>query len=217
MKTAAVIPAYNEGNNIKNVLNEVSQFVDEIIVVDDGSEDETYEIISNYPVRALRHEINLGKGAAMKTGCEAALKLNCDVILCLDADGQHKPDDIPRFLEKLQQDNDIVFGSRTIGRNMPLAMFLGNKFLSAAICRLFKVYLSDTQSGFRAFTKSAYEKMRWESNDYSVETEMIINMAKNNLRFKEIEIDTIYHDNYKGTTPVHGMQIFLKILKWKFL
>ena len=223
-KIAAVIPAYNESRNIKNTLLKVKNFADIIIVVDDGSEDDTYEIANNSiesyeeeNIYILKHDYNLGKGAALKTGCEAAKKLKADVMICLDADEQHKPEDIPRFIEKIDTGNKIVFGSRAIGKGMPLASFVGNKFLSAAICKLFKIYINDTQSGYKAFTKEAYEKIKWESPDYSVETEIIINAAKHKLDFEEIDIDVIYNDNYKGTTPVHGMQIFIKILKWKFL
>ncbi|MFH1457183.1 MAG: glycosyltransferase family 2 protein [Patescibacteria group bacterium] len=218
MKIVVIIPAYNEEKRIKNVISQIKTHSDEIIVVDDGSKDDTYGIVSkDTDIIALQHDINLGKGAALKTGCEAAKKINADIIVCMDADGQHKAEDIPRFIEAIKQGNDIVFGSRTIGKGMPLMMFLGNKFLSSSICKLFKIFINDTQSGFRAFTKSAYEKIAWESNDYAVETEMIIRAAKKDLKYKEIEIETIYHDDYKGTTPVNGLQIFIKILKWRYL
>ena len=218
MKTVVIIPAFNEEKRIENVLSQIKNHSDEIIVIDDGSEDNTFKIINNdSEVIALQHDINLGKGAALKTGCEAAKKIDADVIVCMDADGQHKPEDIPRFIKAIKEGNDIVFGSRIIGKGMPLMMFLGNKFLSSSICKLFKIFINDTQSGYRAFTKEGYEKIAWESNDYAVETEMIIRAAKKDLKYKEIEIETIYHDDYKGTTPVNGLQIFIKILKWKYL
>lgn len=221
MHSIVVIPVHNERNNIGQIINRIGTKVQEIIVLDDGSTDHTFEYLKTLqtpiPLKILRHEVNLGKGAALLTGCEAAYRLNADIIICMDGDGQHKPEDLPRFIEKISAGNEIVYGSRYIGKSMPLAMFLGNKFLSGLICKLFKVYIHDTQSGFRAFTRSAFEKIRWESTDYAIETEMIIKAAEQALKYTEIDIDTLYFDNYKGTTPINGMQIFLKILKWKFL
>ena len=184
MKSAVVIPAYNEEKRLEKVINAIKNHVDEIIIVDDGSSDQTYQIANKLgdKIKAIQHKINLGKGAALKTGCEAALLLNSDIIICMDADGQHKPEDLPRFIEKINQNNDIVFGSRTIGKGMPFAMFVGNKFLTITISLLFKIFIHDSQSGFRAFTKEAYKKIKWESNDYAVETEMIIKTAENNRR-----------------------------------
>jgi len=222
MKTVVIIPAYNEGKMIKNVLKNVLNLnilPENIVIIDDCSQDNTYEVASNINplIHILRHEINLGKGGALKTGCEAALKLGADIIVCMDADDQHNPADISRLIEKISEDNDIVFGSRIIDKDMPLTKFIGNKFLSSIICTFFKILIHDTQSGFRAFTASAYRKIKWESTDYAVETEMIVKTAENNLKFTEIGIATVYHDDYKGTTPINGLQILFKILKWKFL
>ncbi|MFH1822852.1 MAG: glycosyltransferase family 2 protein [Patescibacteria group bacterium] len=136
----------------------------------------------------------------------------------MDSDGQHKPEDISRFIEKLEKDNlDIVFGSRRIGKDMPLVMMLGNKFLSLSLSLLFKIYISDTQSGFRAIRSSVYPKIKWNSTRYAVETEMIVNASKNKLKFGEIEIQTIYRDNYKGTTIFDGLRIFYNILMWRII
>ncbi len=221
MRIFLVIPVYNESRNITKVIAKIGNFIEKIILVNDGSTDNTKEVLNSLksaaPIQVLEHEINLGKGAALKTGCEAAYQLGAEMIICMDGDGQHRPEDLPRFIKKIEEGCDIVYGSRYIGRAMPLMMFLGNKFLSWIICRLFHVYIHDTQSGFRAFTREAYEKIRGESPDYAGETEMIVRAAENKLKYQEIDIDTIYFDNYKGTTPIHGLQIFSKILKWKFL
>jgi len=148
MKTAVVIPAFNEGSRIKHVLLKAGKYVDNVVVVDDGSTDNTFEISSGIArnIITLRHKVNLGKGAAMKTGCEAALKISADIIILMDADGQHKPEDIPRFIESIKNEkNDIVFGSRKIGKDMPLVMMLGNKFLSIVTSFLFTLRLNGTQ------------------------------------------------------------------------
>ena len=220
MKTAVIIPAFNEESRISEVIKKTIDFADFIIVVDDGSGDNTYQVANKFEekVIALKHKINLGKGAAMKTGCEAAQKKDADLIIFMDADGQHNPKDIPRFIKKFQEnDYDIVFGSRKIGKDMPLVMMLGNKFLSISISLLFRLYISDTQSGFRAFKRDVYEKIKWSSNRYAVESEMIVNAAKSKLKVGEIEIATIYKDDYKGTTVLDGIRIFINLLIWRIL
>jgi glycosyltransferase involved in cell wall biosynthesis len=220
MKTAVIIPVFNENTSIHGIIEEARRYVDTVIVVDDGSSEKKQPQLSpvDDKVILLRHKINLGKGAALKTGCEAALKLNTDIIVVMDSDGQHNPEDIRRFLQVLDERQvDIVFGSRKIGKDMPLVMMLGNKFLSLAASFLFGIYISDTQSGFRAFRASAYQRIKWNSPRYSVETEMIANVAKNKLKFTEIEIATVYKDDYKGTTVFDGIKIFFNMLIWKFI
>lgn len=219
-KIVAVIPAFNEAKKTLGVLSIASEQVDNIIFVDDGSTDNTFEEAKKFGnnVIALRHRLNFGKGSALKTGCEAAIKIGADIIVLMDSDGQHKPIDIPRFVDKINsQDSDIVFGSRKIGKDMPIVMMIGNKMLSIFTSFLFGIYISDTQSGFRAFKSEAYPKIKWNSNRYAVETEIIVNVAKNNLKFSEIEIETIYSDDYKGTTVIDGIRIFINMLIWKIL
>lgn len=220
MIVAAVLPARNEAKYIAQVVNRALPLVDYVIVVDDGSIDTTHDIVRQLggKVIALRHQINLGKGAALKTGCEAACRLKADIIVCMDSDNQHNPETIPKFVDTLRTANlDIVFGMRQFDRRMPLMMIVGNYFLSNLINWLFHMMIHDTQSGFRAFTTEAYRKLLWESRGYEAETEMIVRASEHHLRYKEIEIDTIYHDSYKGTTALDGIRILLHILRWKFI
>lgn len=220
MIVAAVIPAHNESKHIKEVITKARAFVDYVIVVDDGSLDDTFAIARDFGgnVVVLRHEINLGKGASLKTGCEAACQLMADAIVCMDADNQHKPEMIPQFIKVLEEKKvDIVFGARQFNRNMPFMMLIGNHALSRVINKLFHVMIHDTQSGYRAFTRDAFFKMQWDSPGYEAETEMIVRVSEQKLSYSEIEIDTIYHDSYKGTTALDGIRIFLYILRWKFI
>lgn len=215
-----IIPAFNEGDRIESVLREVLRYTPHVVVVDDGSQDSNLQQLKVlFPqIFFIRHSINLGKGAAMKTGCEVALQNGADILMMMDADGQHEASDIPRFIEKFNDGKiDIVFGARTIGKDMPLLLFLGNKFLSICVNLLFRIFISDTQSGFRAFRASVYKDIEWMSQDYSVETEMIANAAKHHLKYAEVDIQTIYHDKYKGTTPLDGIKIFFQILKWRLV
>lgn len=217
--TWVVIPAFNEQGRIEAVIRDILRYTPHVVVVDDGSAPDLNFLKVRFPgITVIRHAINLGKGAAMKTGCEVAMQQGAKYLVMMDADGQHKPVDLPRFVEKLETGKvDMVFGARVIGKDMPLLLFLGNKYLSIAINVLFRMFISDTQGGFRAFTAEAYQQIRWNSADYTVETEMIVNAAKHHLRYAEVEIQTIYHDKYKGTTPLDGLKIFFQILKWRFL
>lgn len=222
MKAVAVIPSYNEATTVGLVAQEVQKYVDMVVVVDDGSKDTTQATLqelakTSHKIVALHHEINLGKGAALKTGCDAAIALGADYIVCLDADHQHTPNSIPQFIQALQNNNDVVFGIRQLNSRMPLILLLGNKFLSIVVNALFHVLIHDTQSGFRAFTSQAYNKLRWKSTGYEVETEMIVRMSQHELKYSEVDIDTIYHDGYKGTTALDGIKIFGQIVKWKLL
>lgn len=219
-RVGIVIPAFNEKNQIRKVVEATQKYVDQIIIVDDGSKIPLESVVMpEKNITVLRHKINLGKGAAMKTGCFAAKKMNLDIVIFMDGDDQHKPEDIPKFIDSFNQDPelDIIFGSRIIGKDMPLIKMLGNKFLSIATSILFGIYISDTQSGFRGFRLAAFKKIFWDSTRYSVETEMVVNTGKKKLKYKEIEIKTIYHDDYKGTTIIDGIRIFFNMLTWRFL
>lgn len=219
-KVVAVIPAHNEGKRIADVIYKTKHFVDTVIVVDDGSTDNTADVAKQFGgnVVVLSQGINLGKGASLKTGCLAARRLKADAVVCLDADGQHNPEVIPQFIEALSQQHvDVVFGRRTFNDNMPFMMLFGNHVLSTVIKRLFHVVIHDTQSGYRAFTMVAFEKLYWESSGYEAETEMIVRMSEHRLKYAEVPIETIYHDHYKGTTVLDGIRILLYILRWKFI
>ena len=215
---AVVIPAYNEEKTIGNVLLEAKKYVSLIVVVDDGSDDQTAEIAEKLNVKVLHHAANLGKGAALKTGCQAAVNLGAKIIITMDADGQHKPEDIPRFINVLQNNKvDLVLGSRNLSFGMPLVRILGSKIVSFFIAKLFNIYITDPLCGFRAFTKKSYSKLIWDSSDYAVETEMIARAGINRITFVEIPIETVYIDKYKGMSILDAYRVIATIFKWRFL
>jgi glycosyltransferase involved in cell wall biosynthesis len=213
---ALVIPAHNEEPRIGKVLEEAKRYASQIIVVDDGSEDKTVKIAESFKVTVLSHLINLGKGAALKTGCEAAFKMGAQVVVTLDSDGQHNPGDIPRFIKSIQEKKiDFVLGSRNLGFGMPLIRIIGNKIDSFLIKLFFGIYVTDPLCGFRALTRKAYQKIIWESSGYGVETEMIAKAGMKNISFVEIPIETVYTDKYKGVSILDAYRIFFDILKWR--
>ncbi len=209
-----IIPAYNERKHISAVIIKTKRYAKNILVVDDGSSDNTTALAEKEGVTVLRHIVNLGKGAALKTGCEYALRKGAKKLIFMDSDGQHLPQDIPRFLKALET-CDIVFGSRGLNKNMPGVLKFGNGFINTVMGWLFGIRLSDTQSGYRAMTAQAYKRIRWASTSYSVESEMVANTGRKNLKYKEIKIKTIYADKYKGTTVIDGVKIVLNMLWWR--
>ena len=216
MKVFIVIPSYNESKRIDKVLTGLKDFSVSIIVVDDGSRDSTFEQAKKHHVLVLRHRVNLGKGAAIKTGCEAAILMGADAIVLMDSDGQHKAEDLPKFLEKIQSGKfDVVFGSRHMNLGIPLVRYIGNKFASVLISVLYRVYISDLICGYRAITKKAYIQMNLKSSDYGIETEMVIKTAKLKLRYCEIPVEVIYYDKFKGVTILDAFGVLLKVIKWR--
>lgn len=214
-KSFAIIAAYNEEKHIRAVARDTRQFVDEVVVVNDGSKDGTSKEALAAGAIVLDHVVNLGKGAAMKTGAEFALHEGAEYIIFLDADGQHEPKDVPRFIEALKK-SEIVFGARKREGNMPFILRFGNWFMSEVIYHLYGLRLHDSQCGFRAIRANSYQFLVWRSMDYSVESEIIAWAGKAKLRYEELWIKTIYYDKYKGTTPLHGFPIVWNLLMWRF-
>ena len=213
-KIFAIIPAYNEEKHIGKIVKETKKYVDKVIVVDDGSKDKTKKMAEKSKAIVFRHLVNLGKGAALKTGCDYAVKNKGDIIVAIDADAQHDPKEIPKFLEKIKR-CDIVLAYRKQSRNMPFVLKFGNWFINKAINFLYGIKIKDSQCGYRAFTIKAYKRLRWKASDYSMESEIIAKIGKYKLSYIEIPIETIYSDIYKGTTILDGIKIVFNLLLWK--
>jgi glycosyltransferase involved in cell wall biosynthesis len=211
-----VIPSYNEEKRIGAVLKAVRSSKLPIILVDDGSTDSTFRIASKTADRVVRHKTNLGKGAALKTGCEAAFTMGADAVILMDSDGQHKVEDLTKFVDAINNGYEVVFGSRNLSYGVPLVRYIGNKIISILISLLFKIYISDILCGYRAITRKAYKKIVWESTGYGVETEAVINVARARLKYCEVPVETVYLDRVKGVTPLDAFGIFIDILKWRF-
>ncbi len=208
-----VIPAKNEEKTIRDIIKKIKKFYKNIVVVDDGSSDRTAAVAKKDAI-ILRHILNLGKGAALKTGCDFALKSGARSLVAMDADGQHDPEDIKKFISALEG-ADIVFGYRTLNKDMPAILRIGNNFINWITRLLYNIDIKDTQCGFRAFTAAAYRKIRWNSPDYSMESEMIANSGKHKLRYRQVPIKTVYKDRYKGTTVLDGIKIVFNMISWR--
>lgn len=210
-----IIPAHNETKRVGDVLSNVVQTKHPVVVVDDGSNDNTLNVVKRYKVTALKHKVNLGKGAAMKTGAEAAFKMGAKAVVFMDADGQHDVKDLDGFIDKLREGFSILYGTRQWGKGVPKERLVGNKLTSFLIKVLYKVSITDILCGYRAFTKRAYRKIKWDSTSYGVEAEMIIRAAKVNLNYCEVPVAAVYLESYKGMTFSHAFQVIYDILRWR--
>jgi glycosyltransferase involved in cell wall biosynthesis len=216
LKVIAVIPAYNESKRIASVLQEVAKYTDTVIVVNDGSTDDTALIARENQAYVIDLKENKGAGNATREGCLEAIYLGADIILTIDADGQHDPREIPRLLQPLiHEDIQIVFGGRPRNPSMPIENRLGNHLLSKTSSVLLGITILDTLTGFRAFHASVFEGIVWQSNRYSFVSEMVFRMAKSQLRFKEVPVSTIYHDNKKGMRKRDGIKTLFLLFWWK--
>jgi len=221
MKLATIVPEYNEGQRAVDTINSILRFSKNlVIVIDDGSDDNSYELLEkefskNRRVVLLKHLINLGKGATMKTGIRMAKKKKIEAVIFIDADGQHNPKHLIDF-EKALENNDLVFGFRSMGTEMPVIRKWGNIFSLNLIKTLFKIKRSDLLCGYFGFNLQIYPKIKWISSRYGVETEIAARAGKNRIGFKEVKVDTIYIDKYKGVTIFDAFKILFKLPFWYF-
>ncbi len=218
MKKICIIPAYNEEEKVGEVVRKALKHVDDVIVIDDGSLDKTLENSLDAGAIVVRHLKNRGKGAALKTGFKHALNLNGDIIITLDADGQHDPQEIPLFIKKINEGFDVVIGSRFLGEKtkMPLQRVLSNK-ITTLLLRFFGVKVSDSQSGFRAFKKEVLKEIKFNSERYIAESEILIETAKKKFRIGEVNIKTTYEGYSSKINPfLDTLQFIWLILKKTF-
>lgn len=194
-KIAVVIPCYNEGQVIASVIRDVRAIGNyTIIVVDDGSSDGTYEQIIDEDIVALRHKINRGKGAAVKTGIAAANLLSVDVVVTMDGDGQHDPAEIAQLIKPIiSGDSDVVLGSRVLDRDeMPARKKIANKIGNLITWLFYGILVSDSQSGFRAYSRYAALIIDARADKYEYDSKIIREIKHNRLRFCEVPVRTIY-------------------------
>lgn len=194
-KIYIIIPAFNEEKVIQEVLAEIKKAgYGNIIVIDDGSADNTHRKAAEVPgVVALKHFLNRGKGAAVKTGIEAAKKLGADVVVTMDGDGQHNPEDISKMLQLINAGKDVVLGTRLKNpKGMPfykiLANYLGNFFT----WMIYGLWVTDSQSGFRAYSKKSIRLIETKTDRYEYDSEVIREISRNKLKYTEVPIEVRY-------------------------
>jgi glycosyltransferase involved in cell wall biosynthesis len=210
------IPAHNEGSTIGSVVLKARQFASEVVVVDDGSTDDTAETAALAGARVIRHARNLGKGMAIRSAWLYAREHEAEAFVLLDGDHQHDPKDIPRLAEPVLSGRaDVVLGVRwgkTSG--MPMYRRAGKRALDYATAAATRNgILTDSQSGYRVFSRRAIHSLEPSENGLSIESQMLLEAQEKDLRIAQVNIDARYDLNGSQVTPGrHGMAVLGRII-----
>lgn len=214
-ETVALIPAYNEQRFIGSLVLTARAYVDQVIVVDDGSSDRTAETAETAGALVIRHPENRGKAAAINTGFSFLRQLKPRAVVMLDGDGQHRAEEITTMLAPvLAGDADLVVGSRflSVKSAIPAYRQIGQFGLNLATNLSSGSTISDTQSGYRAFSERAIACLSFTQGGFSIESEMQFLVAEHKLRVAEVPISVLYAERAKRNPVVHGLQVLNGIL-----
>jgi len=218
-KIAIGLPAFNEEKNIASIITQLKKKYTLIIVCDDGSSDLTSEIAKEMGVIVVRHNTNLGYGAAIRSLFLKANELNCDILVTFDSDGQHKISDIENVIKPIQnKEANIVIGSRFLGNvegNLPTYRKLGIKAITNLVNSNTGNKITDSQSGFRGYDKITLEKIIPSDSGMGVSTEILIKANKQNFKIIEIPITILYKEKISSQqTLSHGTSVILSTMKF---
>lgn len=220
-KTVVVVPAYNEALRVGSVVRGLLAMADTIVVVDDGSYDQTGDSAYRAGATVLRHTVNLGQGASIQTGLEYAKKLNADFVVMFDADGQFVPQEINIVLRPLVTNTaDVVLGSRFLGKTVGLGIFKRLVIKGAIVfTNIFSnTNLTDTHNGFRAINKKALHILNLKQNGMAHASEIIDQICIHKLRVQEVPVTVCYDDysKHKGQRIENGISILARLLSARF-
>ena len=209
MKTIIVMPAHNEEKTVGKTVKACKKY-GIVIVINDASTDRTSEVAKKSGAIVFTHKVNRGLGTALRTGFSEALKMNAEIIITIDADGQHLPEEIPLFLKKIEEGYDFVLGSRDLS-SYPWVKKFGNFFLNSATNTIAGTKLKDTESGYRAFKRAALKKLLLKAQRYEIAAEIVKEVGRNKLKTANVPIHVPIY--VKGVGVKDGIKNFLYILK----
>lgn len=214
MKICIIIPGYNESRMIGQVVTNARKIIDDVVVIDDGSKDNTAQIAQDAGAYVIKHEVNKGKGAALRTGFQYAIEKGYDAVITMDSDGQHDSDDIPNFLNALENiSSGIIIGSRMGDiSTMPLIRKCTNKLTSFTASRIAGQKIEDSQSGFRLITTDVLKTVKLETAGFETESEILIKASKAGFRIVSVPIKTIYGEEKSKIKPIRDTYKFLRLL-----
>lgn len=214
MKICAVIPTYNEAKTIANIIQQIILQGMDVIVVDDGSMDNTFQIAMDNKAIVLRNDKNEGKGASLVKGFNYVIAHNYDAVITIDGDGQHDTADIKHFIRCAEtSDCGILIGNRMHKpKDMPLLRFLINKFTSWLISLVTKQFIPDSQCGFRLIKKDVLKKIVFETNNYDSESELLLKASRLGFKIGAVPIDTIYRGEKSRINPFVDALRFIRLM-----
>ena len=216
LKTAAIIPAYREEQHISDVVCRTRQQLDHVVVIDDGSSDNTARCAREAGAEVIVHGQNRGKGEAIKTGLRHWLDRQFIYVIILDADGQHLPEEIDRFMATAAQAGDRSFflGNRMNNpTGMPFIRRLVNRYMSNRISRICRQKIPDTQCGFRMLDRQLIPELFDGGNRFDYETEMLIIASRKGYRIESVPITTVYSDEVSRIQPARDTIRFFKLMR----
>jgi glycosyltransferase involved in cell wall biosynthesis len=220
---AVGIPAFNEETMIAQIVSEAQKYADAVLVCDDGSSDMTGAIAKRLGAYVVRHRRNLGYGASIKSLFKSALELNADVLVTLDADGQHNPEEIPNVVKPIAQGlADLVIGSRFIdtcgSKEMPFYRRLGAQLITRLVNGSSKNGISDAQSGFRAYNRQALKRLSPFEDGMGASVEILLKASKQDLKICEVPSTCKYHNCDVATSTehplTHGISVIMSIVRF---
>ena len=212
-ETCAIIPFFNEEKTIGEIVEKTLRYVDYVIAIDDGSDDNSSSKLSNKEkIVLIKNTANMGKGYSLSVGFRKSLELNSEFTITLDADFQHPPEYIPKFLEKLKE-NDVVIGNRLSDlKDMPLPRILSNKITSTLLTLKTKNKIVDSQCGFRGFRTKILSSIIPKFSGFEAESEIIVKAARNNYKIDFVDIPTIYGEEKSKMRSIQAITGFIKVL-----
>jgi glycosyltransferase involved in cell wall biosynthesis len=213
-RICVVIPAFNEERHIAQVVGEAVKHVLQVVVIDDGSKDRTAELAEKAGAVVLRQPANAGKGAALNRGFDYARKNGFEALITMDADGQHLPAEIPKFVEAYKRTRiPVLIGSRMAApESMPLIRRLTNRFMSELLGRVMGRHIPDSQCGFRLYRCDVLPALNILSGRFAAESEILLNFARRGIRMDSVLITTVYADEVSKINPIPDTVRFLKML-----
>ena len=212
---AAVIPAYQEQKHIGDVVRRTRQQLDHVLVVDDGSSDQTAARAREAGAEVIVHPQNRGKGEAIKTGLRHWLDRQFTWVFILDADGQHRPEEIELFIAAALVDGaSLLLGNRMKNtKSMPLLRRMVNRYMSNKISRVCGQHIPDTQCGFRMLHRHLIPELLGGADRFDYETEMLIIASRKGFRIESVPISTVYSDEVSSIHPVRDTLRFFKLMR----
>ena len=219
MKIVIGIPAFNEEENIGKIIVKLEKIADEIIVCDDGSSDLTGKISKRMGATIITHPKNLGYGAGIRSIFLKAKEMNADILITFDADGQHRIEDIQKVIDPILNNiSDIVIGSRFLGndtKDIPKYRKIGIKTITSVTNSALDSKITDSQSGFRAYSKKVLDEIVPSEYGMGVSTEILIKASKKKFRIEEVPIVILYEGETSTHNPVsHGVSVLLNTMKF---
>ena len=217
MKKIVCVPAYNEANSIRDIILRIKKNVDTVIVCDDGSTDSTEKIAKENGAIVIKHKKNLGKGEALRTLFDYAKKSEADVMVTIDGDGQFLPEEIPKLMKPiLNKEADVVIGYRfDDAEQMPTYRKMGNKVLDKVTNLASDLPFRDSQGGFRAYSRKAFETIKSSTSGFGIDAEILVNAANSGLKIVEEKITVIYDTGGKTSTknPIsHTSEVIFSLI-----